>query len=483
VQGQMLWVRTSITDVIAGRPLYSWPPTEVPRERATEAIRQVQQQVLDTVAARYFNPWFNLLLDEMRPPRFEAQKEHLLVIELYPTDSGAAAAHCRRALDLDPGFVSPQLLLAWVANIRGDWNEQAAQTASLEKRRGQMTPLMQRRLDYAKAMITDPNPIEDVLSGARDIVRLSPESVWDAESLGLLAVTNNHPQEALNVFRKPLRWDLVERASNPNGTMHFRHLTSALHMLGRHEEELAEARRGGAIYKGIFNLRAYEARALAARGRLDEVDRLAQDLLTLSPQTFKHYFLPRGTAGYVMLSAAEDLRAHGHRDAALRMANRAADWYRGRVGAEATDEDTRCGLGQALYFTERWEEAKAVFSELARRPRRADDYIFEVYYQGWLGALAARMGDAAGARRIAEQLRVFPKPWLDGKHLFRAARIVALLGEKDHALDLLREAIAQGAGVSEVPDAYGYGFIFPHCMDLESLRGYPPYEELIKTKG
>jgi tetratricopeptide (TPR) repeat protein len=480
VQGQTLWVRVSLTDVVAGKPLYSWPPTEVPRERATEAIRLVQQQVLDTVAARHFNPWFNLLLEEMRPPRFEAQREYLLGWDLVATDGPAAAAHCRRALELDPAFVSPQVGLVFVANFRGAWDEELALTRNLAKRRGEMTPLAQRRLDRWEAINTEPTRMEDVLSASRDIVRLSPDSVSDAESLGNKALTCNYPLEAVNVFRKPLRWDLVERTSNPNGAQHFRNLTGALHMLGRHEEELAEAHRGGAIYAGSFNLRAYEARALAALGRPDEVDRLAQDLLTVSRQTFQHYFLPRGTPGYVMRSAAEELRAHGHRDAALRMAGRAVDWYKSRVGAEAEEEDTRAGLGDALYQAERWPEAKAVFADLAKHPA---DYYFDIDYKGRLGALAARMGDAATARRIVDELVHRRDRWLDGKHTFRAARIVALLGEKDRTVALLREAIAQGAGISEVPDAYGYGFIFRHCMDLESLGGYAPFEELIKPKG
>ena len=221
-------------------------------------------------------------------------------------------------------------------------------------------------------------------------------------------------------------------------------------MLGRHQEELEEALRGGQIYGGSFNLRSYEARALAALGRLDDLDRLVQGLLTVAPQTFSHYFLPRATPGHVMLSAAEDLRTHGHREAALTMANRAVDWFQGRVGDEARLEDIRSGLGDALYQAERWQEAKAVVTELATHPA---DYYFDIYDQGRLGALAARTGDVVTARRIAEALRNRKDRWLDGKHTFRAARIVALLGDKDAAVALLREAIAQGAGISEVPDA------------------------------
>jgi hypothetical protein len=56
------------------------------------------------------------------------------------------------------------------------------------------------------------------------------------------------------------------------------------------------------------------------------------------------------------------------------------------------------------------------------------------------------------------------------------------LGDKKRALALLQDAVAQGSGTEDEPDAYGYGFLYGHAMDLESLRGYPPFEELIKPK-
>jgi tetratricopeptide (TPR) repeat protein len=323
--------------------------------------------------------------------------------------------------------------------------------------------------------------MEDVLTIYRDIVRLAPDSVPDAGYLAGMALSSNRPLETVEILSMPLRWDLIVNPSKPFGVWHLRNLTAALHMLDKHKEELAEARRGSRTYPGVFNLRAYEARALAAMGRIDEVTNLVEEILTVGPQSYYMYFLPRGTQGYVMLAAAEELRAHGHRDASLNIANRAVDWYRSRVGEEARREETRSGLGDALYRAERWQEAKAAFAALAAEHR--DDPHLTVYYTGRLGTLAARLGDRAEALRIAEELRRTEARWLDGKHMFRSARILALLDDKDRAVELLTEAIAQGSGISEVPDAYGYGFIYSHCMDLEPLRGYARFEQLIKPKG
>jgi tetratricopeptide (TPR) repeat protein len=254
-------------------------------------------------------------------------------------------------------------------------------------------------------------------------------------------------------------------------------LTGALHALNEHEEELKEAQRGRGVYPHLLNLRAYEARALVALGRIDDMEKLIEEMLTMSTHAYPAGFLLRkGTPGYVMLAAAEELRAHGHREASLKMAVRAVEWYRSRIGEEAREEDTRSGLGNALYQAQRWREANKIFAALAAENPR------NVTYKGILGSLSAREGDRVKAIRITEELR-----GMEPLHLscFRSARILSLLGDSARALALLREAVAVGFGGTNEPDLdmYGYGFIYRHCMDLEPLRGYPPFEELIKPKG
>ena len=295
---------------------------------------------------------------------------------------------------------------------------------------------------------------------------------------------NNRPAEAVAANHMPVRWDLTLRPSNFGGANAI-YFTGALHELGRHEEELAEARRRVQIYPGLYNPRAHEARALVALGRLDELERLVTNMLTLGPQAYSNNYMASGSPGYVMLAAAEELRIHGHRDASLQLAARAVDWYRGRSGDEAKRWEIRAGLVEALYRAERWQEA----SEAARAHERdqpdtnPNEHGVKYRARGWVGALAARLGARDDARRIAEELLRDHTIGSCGEPTVRAARIYALLGERERAVKLLQEAVALGYGGAEWPDPYGYGLLFSHAMDLESLHGYPPFEELIKPKG
>jgi hypothetical protein len=88
--------------------------------------------------------------------------------------------------------------------------------------------------------------------------------------------------------------------------------------------------------------------------------------------------------------------------------------------------------------------------------------------------LAARRGDREGATRIFEELGKIERPYLFGNHLYWRACIAALLGEKERAVALLKEAFSQGLD---------YGVYLRQEIDLEPLWDYPPFKDLLRPKG
>jgi len=115
----------------------------------------------------------------------------------------------------------------------------------------------------------------------------------------------------------------------------------------------------------------------------------------------------------------------------------------------------------------KWAEAKQLFEGLHSQ---APDNI---NYFGYLGVVAVQMGDKEGALKISKQLEDDKRPYLFGVPTYWRARIAALLGDKEGAVNLLRPAIKQG---------YAYSSIHP-TEDFESLADYPPYIQLMKPKG
>jgi hypothetical protein len=121
-----------------------------------------------------------------------------------------------------------------------------------------------------------------------------------------------------------------------------------------------------------------------------------------------------------------------------------------------------------LYAAGHWQDARRIFEELAAEEDGAN-------YRGFLGLLAARQGDSAKAQQISQALAATETPYVFGQVTYVRACIASLLGQRAQAVALLRQAFAQGLQ---------YGMFSLHAEpDLVPLRGYPPFEELLRPKG
>jgi tetratricopeptide (TPR) repeat protein len=233
-----------------------------------------------------------------------------------------------------------------------------------------------------------------------------------------------------------------------------------LHILGEHERELAVAREVIAAHPEWPWVRECEIDALAALGRVNEAVRIAEGCLT-DPDTADR-------AGEILLDGALELRAHGHREASLALANRAVSWCEARPDTTRPSGEETGMLVDALRYAERWQEAAQLL-----RPVVADGSDTPRVI-GVLGGLEGRLGDREGALEASEKLRRLDDSHLFGGHTYRRACIAAVLGDRDQAMALLRQAIAEGLG---------YGSFLHTEIDLEPLWDYPPFEELIEPKG
>jgi tetratricopeptide (TPR) repeat protein len=119
---------------------------------------------------------------------------------------------------------------------------------------------------------------------------------------------------------------------------------------------------------------------------------------------------------------------------------------------------------------DRWDEAWPILKQVAAE--NPDD----VGLQGALGALAAHRGDQREWVRIDRWLAEQKGPYLNGGPTFWRARIAAVLGDREQAVDLYRLALDQGFGIDG-----GYGIHSDPAF--ESLREYPRFQELTRPKG
>ena len=93
---------------------------------------------------------------------------------------------------------------------------------------------------------------------------------------------------------------------------------------------------------------------------------------------------------------------------------------------------------------------------------------------GLLGVTAARRGDRDEAMRWSDELTGITNPYIRGANKLWQALIAATLGDRDVAVNLLRDAFREGLYVTRS--------IFDYDMDLDSLRDYQPFIDLIRPR-
>ncbi len=273
-----------------------------------------------------------------------------------------------------------------------------------------------------------------------------------------MLLSGNRPHEALEVLRQ---WD---RESGDSGRSGIRWWTfiDAFHMVGEYEEELQVARRA---YRelpdgGAYILR-FQARALAALGRVEELNEVLDEIETAPDLAYVRRALQ---------IAVEALGVYGHEGAAEHVAERVAGWFEGRPPEEAAARDHRVRYGRVLFCAGRLDEAQDVLDAVVA------EFPDDVNGRGLRAFIAASRGDTAQALSDIEWLSaegrledsLWETEWWRGV-------IFGALGDREQAVTLIGEAMSKAS-------FYFHADRLLH-MEYQPLRDYPAFQELMRPKG
>jgi tetratricopeptide (TPR) repeat protein len=451
LQGENIRLHAQITDAQEGKLLSALDPVSGPVDDPVKAIELLRKRVMGVLATLLDETMSTLIDWGAKLPTYEAYREYLDGNQaFFRNEFRKAIEYYSRAIDLDPDFFTALVWSGWAYLNLGEYAELETLFKKLDKSRDKLDPTNRLIVDLYGAILRGDN---EGAYNARRQAAIAVKGTSLNYAVGISANNINRPKEAVEMLK----------TTDPGWVKGFVPywglLTRAHHMLGNHRQELKEARNGRKQYPESLRALGYEMRALAALGRIKEINKLIDESLTLPPQT--------ESSGLIMMNAGRELRAHGHRQASLRVLERAVKWFESRPKEESETRSHRYGLARVLYAAERWKEAQDIFESLHNEN---PDYI---HYLGYFGTLAARRGDKEEALRLSSLLENIKGPYLFGSHTYWRARISSLLGEKENAIRLIREALAQGLS---------YTSLHP-VMDLEPLGDYPPFKELIKPKG
>jgi len=455
LQGENIQFHAWMEDMAARHIILALEPASGPVKDPAAALEPLRLKLMGGVAG-VFDPWMkDYLAFSKEPPNFEAYREYVEGAKAFiRADYPKAVEHLLRAAERDPSFRAASLFAIVAYGNQGLYPKAEELALELEKSKADLSTGERLFLDHMQAILH--GDLDTQLRTARQILSSQRAWIWVYEN-ALTAENDNYPREAVDLLSRLDPYDETYKDWSPN---YWGVLRWAYHMLGDHKRELKEARRGRKQFpESIWGLFA-EVDALSALGQMKELQRLFEESKSLPPQGGY-------SPGYIMLDAGQELRAHGFKEDAVRVLGQALQWLEGRPDQEKASVRNRYNQAKTLYVLGRWAAAKTLFEGLH------SEVSDNITYLGYLGAVAARLGDKDGALKMAKQLAEDQRPYLFGDPTYWRARITALLGDKEGSVNLLREATKQG---------YAYSSIHP-TEDFESLADYPPYVQLMKPKG
>ena len=425
-RGDSLAIQAQIIDVARSTVLSPIALVVVAASQQAAGVDSVLQRVMVALSARVDPLLSTAAATSKLPMSMDAYREYATGMELYwDTKYPLALQHFYRAVALDSTSSAAFLAAAvteWNANNNLPRNDSLLRR--LEPMKGRLLPTDLAMYDFQRAWLD--GDLEGALRASR---RLS--------KLGLLGP---QVQDAYRLNRLDEAYDAVtvmlSKSYARKGPRTWEFATRTLHFRGDHERELREARNGiTAIGPDRPALIGYERQALAALGNTKELRPRLEALKALNP----------GNGGF--LTAARELRHHGHSEASKEFGQLAVAWYRQAV-ADSTTAGRRSLLAQALYDVGDWEEARTMFAAIA-----AGDTLRSFVGLGYLGIDAARRGDTASAEAVMAKLHRHEISFLLGTNLAWEARIAGQLGQCERAAALLQEALRKGlAQLREVPE-------------------------------
>lgn len=454
LKGDSIGIEARIVDTRDGRVRRAIAPAMSVRGDPLVAISALRERVTGALSAE-FDVVINALAREAsQPPTYGAYLAYVRGIDLFTRKEFLASVPVfLRAASLDSNFVSPRIWAVAGYGNGGDLAHADSLARAIDESAQQLLPLDRGLLDFWRATIRGDRAA--AYEAGRRMVAAAPASELALFVAGIAAIGVNRPDDAITYLRR-IR---VERSA-VDWSSYGTRLASAFHMTGRFDEELVEARKRRAQAPRSLRAIEDEARALAALGRVAEVDLAMETVLTLPPD-------PKRGVGTVIYQTALEFRSHGHEAAAIPLFHRAAEWARSQSTASLVKYGEWDLLPRALYHCGDHATTDSMFRALsAARPLDATAL-------GWVGANAAHRGEVHEAERISQLLATFSAPRMRGTNTIWRARIAAALGHKDEAVRLTRQAIAEGTV-----------FLTIHLlMEMQSLRGYPPYEALVRPIG
>ena len=444
--GRAALVAAALTDARTGVRL--WEARPMPLAPGSVGAADSLAERIATAVAVHIDPRLRLWIGASSTPvSLDAYREFSRGLALYgELEPSAATAHFRAAAR-DTGFTMALIMTAWSNYYAGDVRSADSIARLLQPR--SLHPFDRAMVNHQVAVF-DKN-VPAAYEAAQAIAAAAPGSEWRyllAES----AMPLGRAREAARVL-EAMGPDLGWLGGS---SLYWVRLGQSLHFLGEHERELAAMQEAKRRFPANRIISQYLLKALAALGRVAEVEAEVDRALTLKQKSIWGDNQP-------MDQTVWELRAHGYPDAARRIAVHTVAWF-----SQRTPEERRkfaYSLREILVLSGHPLEAKRAAAALVREGTGDLDAL------AFLARLSAEQGDPVTARKIDARLARLSDPRIRVQVLVARAGIAASLEEREAAVLFLQDACRAG---------WAFRNIFHMLPEFFPLRGYAPFDRLAR---
>ena len=498
LQGDLLQFQAQISSTTEGSILLSIAGVTAPRNQPMAGVEALRQRVSGAFASLHNKDVSRFQTVLAQPPLYAAYRDYVEGLELYMAgDNAEAARRFQQAATLDPTFLTARIWTAQSAMLAGmeEMDEARARRADsliggLQLIRDRLAPFDRARLDFVVA-VRDGDLLEEYRATLR-LVDAAPGSVDARREAAASALRALRPREAL---RRLEELDLKSGLMREWEGDYWFTAAGAHHLLGEYKEELAAIRRAHQFYPTDPATLFDELRALAALGRIAEVDSMARAEL-----------LGSGQADLIAFNIAGELMAHGHPEAAQRLARyvydhpgapppsepvAAREWLDEHLFLQINIGVPWCYLADRLRTrsvaqraSDEWVHSRAELALLlgdaetaARRAAQLRDPDAHGTLLARILAAQGKIGAARAALEHWEGRMVQARGTLNGLEIDRASVLVRI-GDIDRALKVLSEGIGRRALPNTTQNWNGHAY-----PDFAPLFSNPRFQALIKPRG
>ena len=417
--GNALRFHVELSDVARGEVLDAFDASGGAATDPASTLEVVRQRTVGSLASLVDPRLASWVSVASKPPTYDAYREFVTGQSIWGTDHPQALVHFLRAAELDSTFYAARVEAATLHRLLGECARTQAIARELGAVRERLAPFEYHVLDEQVAQCE--GDWERAYRQARAVAELRPGSAFLEYSLALQAMQLGRFGEAKEVLgRHTLEQGVAE--VGPNYAIISAQLAT---VLGRRERGLEVVRWLRARNPGYGPAWAMEVTFLARAGRVEATERLVDTMVATRLE-------PRAAIVNGLRRAAASFAACGDTAAARRLSTRALAAIDGMSGVRPGRQ--QLDRAQVLYELGRVDEADAAMREILA----ADSANVDA--RGYIGLIAARRGDSAKAAAMDVWLAGARTPYVFTRTMYRA-RIAALLGQRERALELLGPAL------------------------------------------